>query len=450
LPKDARRWWLVWAFIAALAPFQGSHGAEFDVNLERSPCNVGVTGYIAKGDLAKFKAKLPRGYVVDRNNPTICLDSPGGDFLEGLTIAEYVAEGFSTHLEQGATCGSACSWIFMAGTNQSTGGSSLDRNMHVGSHLFFHAPYLDPRASPDSATKAANVEDVIKAYNQAISEVANNVLKFASRRTTFDLRPFMESSLVMQALINKEPFPVDTVGKAMRWYINLDGAIGLPPRNKDDIVMACRNGLAYANDFWDWDFLYNTKAIEYLAFYDTNEHVLTAQIVLDSIASGACEVRIKFTDDLKQIDSIDIDANLLWELSVGQQWIKNTRGPVTVSLPGYAIAKPTTPLASLATTAGVTVDPRLLTTVSSPAWCTQQVKKQADESTVCASGRLSAFDVLLSRYYQDSLNRATAAEKTSRQSDQRQWLAKRRACGTDQNCLEQSYHTRFQNMREHD
>jgi uncharacterized protein len=454
MPRDARPSWFAVACIAAtFASCQPSHGAEFDVNLERSSCEIRVSGYIEQGDLAKFKSALPKGYVVGKAGPTMCLNSPGGDFVEGLDIAQYVADGFSTYLEQGATCGSACSWIFMAGTNQSTGGSSLSRAMHVGSNLVFHAPYLDSSAfhnNPAMQQQSASLDDVIKAYNQAISEVGKGVLKLASRRTSFDLLPLIDSSLVTEALINTNEFRVDTLGKAVRWNIGVEGAVGLPPKSKDDVITACRNGLALADDFWDWDFLYSTKSMEYLAFYDPKERMLTAQIVLESIASGACEVRIKFTDDLKEIDSIEVDANLPWELSVGRQWIKGTRGPISVALPSYAAANPTSPLTSLARAPGAAIDPRSLTTVSRPDWCVQQVQKQPDEKTICSSARLAAFDVLLDRYYRDSVAKATREGKTTLQSEQRQWLAKRQACDTDEDCLDRVYHSQIQAVREHD
>lgn len=94
-----------------------ARGADIDVDLDRSPCEIRISNAITEGDLATLKSKLPKDFEVGKAGPTVCLNSPGGDFVEGLKIAHYVAEGYATRLEQNATCASACSWIFMAGTH---------------------------------------------------------------------------------------------------------------------------------------------------------------------------------------------------------------------------------------------------------------------------------------------------------------------------------------------
>jgi uncharacterized protein YecT (DUF1311 family) len=429
-------------------------GAEFDVDLERNQCEIRVSGTIVLGDLAKLKSKLPRGYEVGKAGPTMCLNSPGGDFVEGLSIAEFVADGFSTYLESGAVCASACSWIFMAGTNQSTGGSSLSRSMHYRSSLVFHAPYIDASTivkEPTARPQALGPEEAIRAYNQAVSEIGKGVLKLASRRTTFDLLPLIESSLVAEALINadKSLLYIDTVAKAVRWNIPVEGITGPLPKTKNDVVMACRNALAYANDFWDWDFLYSTKAIEYIAFYDKDQRTLSAQIVLESIASGACEVNIKFSQDLREVESIDAIANLSWENSIGSQWIKGTRGERSVGLPNFVAANPSALLAKLGGRSATSVDLRPLITVTQPAWCSQQARKGNDETTICARARLAAYDVVMAQFYAEGLAQSTAQERAHLQADQQQWLGKRRACGNDEDCLDRVYHERIRAMREH-
>ncbi|WP_146260213.1 hypothetical protein [Rhizobium tubonense] len=73
---------------------------------------------------------------------SLCLDSAGGDFLEGLSIAEWLAgRNVTTVIANGASCYSACAITFM-------GGSEWEeiylpkRKLHVGGRLGFHAPYL--------------------------------------------------------------------------------------------------------------------------------------------------------------------------------------------------------------------------------------------------------------------------------------------------------------------
>jgi hypothetical protein len=103
--------------------------------VDKAECQVALSGAIAPGDLDKLKAFASGG-------SSVCLDSPGGDFLEGLSIAEWVAgRNVTTVIASGASCYSACAIAFM-------GGSEWEeiylpkRKLHVGGHLGFHAPYL--------------------------------------------------------------------------------------------------------------------------------------------------------------------------------------------------------------------------------------------------------------------------------------------------------------------
>jgi hypothetical protein len=98
-------------------------------------CEYNISGPIADGDLEKLKAAVPRG-------SSLCLDSPGGDFLEGLAIAEWLAgRNITTVVGSGSVCYSACAIAFM-------GGSDWEqiylpkRKLHLGGKLGFHAPYL--------------------------------------------------------------------------------------------------------------------------------------------------------------------------------------------------------------------------------------------------------------------------------------------------------------------
>jgi uncharacterized protein YecT (DUF1311 family) len=214
--------------------------------------------------------------------------------------------------------------------------------------------------------------------------------------------------------------------------------------------MACRNALAYANDFWDDDFVYKTKEIEYIAFYDATERQLTAQIVLESLTSGACEVRIKLSENQKEFgDGVEVIANLSLEDSVGREWIKSTRAPRVVYLPNYAVANPNLRLTELPQKWGsTTTNPRSLATVSSPPWCAQLNQAKLDEKATCASARLSAFDVLMERYFRELISKATPSRRTAVQSEQRLWFEKRRQCGGEQDCLERAYVSRIGNLTE--
>jgi hypothetical protein len=73
------------------------------------------------------------------------LDSPGGDYAEGMRIAEFVkAEGIGTRIKERAFCKSACAFIFMAGQHTAIeGDTGPDRAVEIGGRLEFHSPFPD-------------------------------------------------------------------------------------------------------------------------------------------------------------------------------------------------------------------------------------------------------------------------------------------------------------------
>ena len=78
--------------IAAITLPRVAQAATFDVDLQRDTCELRLTGTIERGDLDRLKAKLPADFDPHmKGGPTICLNSDGGDFVEGLAIAEYVS-----------------------------------------------------------------------------------------------------------------------------------------------------------------------------------------------------------------------------------------------------------------------------------------------------------------------------------------------------------------------
>jgi len=236
---------------------RSSYAAEIEVDLHRRPCQIRISGVIVHGDLLTFKSKLPNGCEIAKAGPIICLNSPGGDFSEALDLAGCVAKGYSTYLEPNATCESACSWIFIAGINHDRGGTSLGRSIHVTAKLGFHAPYIDPsfiEQQRDSNTPPLSIHDAVDAYDQAVSEIGKGILRLAKIHTSHGrLLPLIDASLLAEALVRspKELLLVDTVGKVTRWNIGVTGVRKVLPRGKDDIAMACRNALAYVNEYWD-------------------------------------------------------------------------------------------------------------------------------------------------------------------------------------------------------
>jgi uncharacterized protein YecT (DUF1311 family) len=188
--------------------------------------------------------------------------------------------------------------------------------------------------------------------------------------------------------------------------------------------------------------------VDYVAFFDnTTTPTLTAQVVLESIASGACSIEINYNTDRSDVDSIVVEANMSDAESMGKSWIKDVRLPQSVGLPNFAIKKPSTLLSDLVSTTETPFDPQALVTVGKPGWCNSAQPRAKDEKTVCADARLSAYDEVLDRYYRRLTNQSSSADQAALRSSQQQWIMQRRACGTDNDCLNSVYLLRIAKLR---
>jgi hypothetical protein len=450
--------------IAAMTMPRFAHAATFDVDLQRGSCELRLSGTIEPGDLDRLKTKLPADFDPHmKGGPEICLNSDGGDFVEGLRIADYVSNGISTRIEKSAVCASACSWIFLAGMSAATGDvRDWTRTMDARAQLVFHAPYIDPASFAPAAGPAQPVAfvKVINAYNQAVGDIAKGLLKLAQKYDSPPRSPLVPPTLLAESMVKvgNERLAVDTTGAAVRWRIGVEGYGSVVPRSKQDIVRACLLASWQANA-WPPDFLSTAGADfiadpaspdfeDYIAYYDPGEHTLTAQVVLYKRGNIACELRFQFNDELTGLAEQQIagTANLDPSQSLGREWLQGNRSPTPVTLPDFSVMPQDTRLKDLPAKAGGPVDLKALVTIAPPDWCrTQQVKKP-EEKAVCTSAKLSAFDATLNRYYRDAL---AGDSKAQAQADQRNWLPRRQLCGEDADCLEQAYRTQIAKMRDY-
>src|SRR5690606_31234559 len=85
------------------------------------------------------------------------LQSPGGNYVEGLKLARLFRErAVTTVVEVNSECYSACAFAFLGGTGYSSQdgvGAYNDRIVEPGGILGFHAPYF---ASDDLSTLVAD------------------------------------------------------------------------------------------------------------------------------------------------------------------------------------------------------------------------------------------------------------------------------------------------------
>ena len=135
-------------------------------------CNVRLSGPIVPGDNKKLESALdtvsPRGNASDIDHrTTLCLNSPGGSYSEGLQIANFLLERrFRTMIEPNAICYSACALIFMTGNWTFEGQYFPDRILHVTGQLGFHAPYI--KGIPQKTYSSLDLEAAYKASIQGI------------------------------------------------------------------------------------------------------------------------------------------------------------------------------------------------------------------------------------------------------------------------------------------
>ncbi len=101
---------------AACFAFPATAGILKTTALKDGRVVISVSDEIAEGDTDAFKALIKSANDAGKFVSSVRLDSPGGNLLEGVQLAEVVKFAkMATNVGQGATCASACFLIFAAG-----------------------------------------------------------------------------------------------------------------------------------------------------------------------------------------------------------------------------------------------------------------------------------------------------------------------------------------------
>ena len=216
-----------------------SDAAEINMGGDRSlECIATNNGQIAKGDTQKLVDLLHRmastgGHGITLNKYAsdtekrakrdiyndsgrrICLNSEGGSYAEALRMLEYLYGLFGTAIPRDGQCLSACSVIFMSGSQntESDAGTIANRVMHASARLGFHVPSL---VVPEGNY---NKETVNKAYKIAITSVGSLMKRSGDIKMPYTL---------ISEMISTPPdrmFYIDTVHKAARWNIRVTGTL---------------------------------------------------------------------------------------------------------------------------------------------------------------------------------------------------------------------------------
>lgn len=195
----------------------GNQSLASDIHINPQPaaaydCDAMLVGEIKSGDAARLERALEP--VRQRSNPTICLNSTGGAFNEGIALADlFRSLRFTTRLQPGARCFSSCAIAFMGGTwgSESGEGDFAHRLMAPSSQLGFHAPYLRLGGAD------FNRENVRSAYTQSTRSIGR--LLDTALRIKLDLKLIQEMLFRGQ----DELYMIDSLAKLGLFGIGLHG-----------------------------------------------------------------------------------------------------------------------------------------------------------------------------------------------------------------------------------
>ncbi|CUH50827.1 hypothetical protein [Shimia marina] len=195
-------------------------------------CTYYYSGDVVAGDAAKVEALNTFG----AGGATLCLNSGGGNFLEGLKLFEVIwNKQMNTRVLAGHTCASACAIAWLGGSvsEGSLGVASSSRNIEPGARLGFHAPYL---VLPDGGSY--DDSEVEWAYRVGIRHSQG---LFDIHLTQFDEARALNQYLYRQTIATpgEEMHWIDTVGEAVMSDVLVDSLVAPTSIKKANLVHLC-------------------------------------------------------------------------------------------------------------------------------------------------------------------------------------------------------------------
>ena len=199
-----------------------------------SDCTIQLSGPIVAGDAQKLKALGRQNEGKLRLSGTLCLDSPGGSYKEGIAIAELLLDqGLTTIVTSGAVCYSACALIFMTGGDWQDG-RAWYRYVQPGGELGFHAPYIT--RLPNQLYTKDEMEEIYRFAIKSIRDLTHLGREHHVPNT------FLPTPILAE-LLDKGPselFLIDTVYKATQLKIDVNAARTQKP-SLEALYSACLN-----------------------------------------------------------------------------------------------------------------------------------------------------------------------------------------------------------------
>lgn len=220
----------------------------------KSSCSIELSGPIESGDHDRFHALAMALGLLEPSNSgepsnstddALCLNSPGGSYLEGRLISQELRDhGIPTRVEAGSECYSSCAFIFMSGRLLGAESDGTSRHLHIKGKLGFHAPYIVP-----DETKSYTGSDLSKQVTLT-SQIIADFINFGSDTSAYSGRPFFPISLVAK-LLSAGPNQlalVESVEDAARWQIDIYGMKDVARLGENQMRQACANFLSWELD----------------------------------------------------------------------------------------------------------------------------------------------------------------------------------------------------------
>jgi len=226
----------------ALAFLAASVSAATISKSEKALCVLRLEGEIVEGDLQQLENIASTEFKgVDGEssaNDTICLNSPGGNVVEGVRLAEYFYKhGVGTVIDEGGECYSMCAIMFMMGIAQGPEVNFVNRKLHVTAKLGFHRPYLAIDSDELVSARALNV-----VHDSAVESIMK-IMILANNHVPWSNSTMMRPDLVQSMLnhVGADLFYIDTVEKAGRFEIELFGTKDIQGLTDEQAYYACEN-----------------------------------------------------------------------------------------------------------------------------------------------------------------------------------------------------------------
>ncbi len=228
--------------LGLMAFLQVSYATAGDLRAapEIPSCDFLFTGIVEDGDAEKIASIIsPLAEGV-----TLCLDSPGGSYLEGIRMfyAIWRKDSIETLVRNGSSCISACALAFQGGSRLVGTGAIRAKFAFIepGARLGFHAPTL---VLPDNNLYSS--ETVRAAYDKAIRSAS---LLFQMSRLEEHAARGMSDFLYTNTLATPPEaiFEIDTIGKASLAKVGVRN-VPMPEITWRGIRNVCETALVMAN-----------------------------------------------------------------------------------------------------------------------------------------------------------------------------------------------------------